>query len=228
MKKPNILVWDLPTRAFHWLLALSFVGAYATADSERLRDVHVILGYTMLGLVAFRLLWGVIGTRYARFSSFTFGPRSVLAYLKSLLTRTPQHHIGHNPAGSWGIYALLTLTVLAGATGYATYTDIGGGSMEDAHEAASNALLAVVLIHVAGVLVSSFIHRENLVRSMLSGYKSGQPGDGIRHKHRIVAGVLLLAVAGYWVAGPESFKLPWNAPSQAATARGHVAHQDRD
>lgn len=151
MEKPNILVWDLPTRAFHWLLAVSFVGAFATADSERLRDVHVILGYTMLGLIVFRLLWGVIGTRYARFSSFTFGPHSVMAYLKSLFTRSPQHYVGHNPAGSWAIYALLALTVLASATGYVTYNDIGGGWMEEAHEAAANALLAVVLVHVAGV-----------------------------------------------------------------------------
>ena len=114
-----------------------------TAESERLRDVHVVLGYTMLGLVAFRLLWGVIGTRYARFGSFAFGPRSVLAYLKSLFTRSPQHHLGHNPAGSWAIYAMLALTVLAGATGYATYNDIGGGWMEEVHEAAANAMLGV-------------------------------------------------------------------------------------
>lgn len=224
MKKTNILVWDLPTRAFHWLLALSFAGAFATAESERLRDVHVILGYTMLGLVAFRLLWGLIGTRYARFSSFTFGPRSVLAYLKSLVTRSPQHHIGHNPAGSWAVYALLALIVLAGATGYAAYNDIGGRWLEEAHEAAANTLLAVVLVHVAGVLVSSLLHRENLVRSMVNGYKAGHPGAGIRYKHRIVAAVLLFAVAGFWVTGPESFSLPGSGSSQAATARDHVAH----
>jgi len=175
MKKSGILVWDLPTRAFHWLLALSFVGAFATADSERLRDVHVFLGYTMLGLVAFRLVWGLLGPRYARFSSFAFGPRAVAAYLRSLLTRSPQHHLGHNPAGSWAIYALLGLTLLAGATGYATYNELGGHWTEELHEAAANTLLAVVLVHVAGVLVSSLIHRENLARAMLTGYKSGDP-----------------------------------------------------
>ena len=173
MRKSRILVWDFPTRAFHWLLALSFLGAFLTAESERLRDVHVVLGYTMLGLVAFRLLWGMVGPRYARFRSFAFGPKRVAAYLKSLLTLRPQHYLGHNPAGSWAIFALLALSVLAGATGYATYNDVGGHWLEDLHEGVANILLAVVMVHIAGVLVSSLIHRENLVRSMLTGYKRG-------------------------------------------------------
>src|SRR3972149_2177601 len=99
MIKQRILVWDLPTRVFHWLLAASFLGAFATADSERYRDIHVVLGYTVLGLVVFRFIWGVTGTRYARFSSFPIGPRRVFAYLLSLFTRSPQKHVGHNPAG---------------------------------------------------------------------------------------------------------------------------------
>lgn len=179
MSKSKILVWDLPTRAFHWLLALSFVGAYATSDSERLRDVHVALGYTMLGLVAFRFVWGLIGTRYARFGSFAFGWRSVLAYLRSLLSRSPQHYLGHNPAGSWAIYGLLGLTMLAGATGYATYNELGGHSLEEVHEFLGNALLALALAHVAGVLASSLIHRENLARAMVSGYKNAGPDEGL-------------------------------------------------
>jgi cytochrome b len=198
----KILVWDFPTRAFHWLLALSFAGAFLTADSERYRDVHVTLGYTMLGLVAFRLVWGLIGTRYARFWSFAFGPRTVLTYVKSLLARSPQHYLGHNPAGSWAIYALLALTVLAGATGYATYEDIGGHWMEEAHEAFANTMLAVVMAHIAGVVVSSLIHGENLVRSMLTGYKSGPPADGVRYRHRAIGAALVAAVAVFWIAGP--------------------------
>src|SRR6185436_18145870 len=164
MEKRKVLVWDLPTRVFHWLLALSFAGAFLTAESERYRDVHVMLGYTMLGLVVFRLVWGLVGTRYARFGSFAFGPRSVLIYLKSLFTRSPQHYMGHNPAGSWAIYALLALSLLAGATGYATYQDIGGHGMEDVHEALANTLLGLVFVHIAGVVLSSVVHCENLVR----------------------------------------------------------------
>lgn len=228
MDKFRVLVWDLPTRVFHWLLAASFVGAFATAESERLRDVHVVLGYTMLGLIAFRLLWGVIGTRYSRFGSFAFGPRSVLAYLKSLFTRSPQHHLGHNPAGSWAIYALLALTVLAGATGYAAYNDIGGGWMEEVHEAAANALLGVVILHVLGVFASSLIHRENLARAMVSGFKSGNPAEGIRYRHRIVAVALLLAVAGFWMTGTDYFPAPSRASSDATAPREHVAHRNHD
>ena len=97
------LVWDLPTRAVHWLLALSFAGAYLTADSERLRDVHMLLGYTAFGLVVFRLLWGIFGTRYARFTSLPLSPAAVIDYLKSLLTLSPRHYFGHNPAGSWAM-----------------------------------------------------------------------------------------------------------------------------
>lgn len=174
MEKTKVLVWDVPTRLFHWLLALSFAGAFITAESERYRDVHVMLGYTVLGLVAFRLVWGLVGTRYARFWSFAYGPKSVLTYIKSLFTRSPQHYLGHNPAGSWAIYALLAFSLLAGAAGYATYSDIGGHWMEEAHEALANTLLAVVFVHIAGVLVSSLFHRENLVRSMLTGYKSAK------------------------------------------------------
>lgn len=196
----RILVWDLPTRAFHWLLALSFAGAFLTAESERLRDLHVTLGYTMLGLVAFRLVWGVMGTRYARFTSFAYGPSQVLTYLKSLFTRSPQHYLGHNPAGSWAVYALLALSALAAATGYATYNDIGGHAMEEVHEALANGLLALVMVHIAGVLASSLLHGENLVRSMITGYKAGAAGAAIRYRHRIVGAMLVGSVAAFWMA----------------------------
>ncbi|HMA88464.1 MAG TPA: cytochrome b/b6 domain-containing protein [Burkholderiales bacterium] len=199
MTSSKILVWDLPTRAFHWLLALAFVGAFATSDSERLRDWHVLFGYTMAGLVAFRVVWGAIGTRYARFSSFAFGPKTVLAYLKSLLSVEPQHHLGHNPAGSWAIYALLALVLFAAGTGYAAYSNVGGHWMEELHEGIANALMAMVAVHLAGVLVSSLLHRENLARAMVTGYKVGERSRGIRRKHVIVATMILLTVSGLWI-----------------------------
>jgi cytochrome b len=203
MEKAKILVWDLPTRAFHWLLALSFAGAFLTAESERYRDVHVTLGYTMLGLVVFRLVWGLIGTRYARFWSFAFGARSVLTYVKSLFSRTPHHYVGHNPAGSWAIYALLALVLAAGASGYATYNDIGGHWMEEVHETAANALLGMVVVHVGGVIIGSLLHRENLVRAMLTGYKAAAPQAGIRYRHRLIGMALVAAVVVFWIGGPD-------------------------
>jgi cytochrome b len=193
----KILVWDLPTRVFHWLLAACFLGAWLTSESERVRDVHVALGYTMLGLVAFRLLWGLVGTRYARFSSFPFAPRRVLPYLRSLFTRAPQHHVGHNPAGSIAIYALLALALLAGLTGYAAHAEIGGEALAELHEGAASAMLSLVLIHIGAVIVSSLIHRENLAAAMLNGYKHGRVGEGIRKKHRFVAAAVLLATAAF-------------------------------
>ena len=117
MNREKILVWDLPTRLFHWLLAGTFAGAWLTADSERWIGVHAALGYTFAGLIAFRLIWGVVGTRYARFSSFVRGPGAVLSYLKSLLAFRPQHHLGHNPAGGWAVLALLGLGIVTAAAG---------------------------------------------------------------------------------------------------------------
>lgn len=198
MTKQQILVWDLPTRVFHWLMAASFLGAFVTAESERYRDIHIVLGYTVLGLIAFRLVWGVIGTRYARFSSFPIAPHRVLTYLGSLLTRSPQHHVGHNPAGSLAIYAILTLALIAGASGYAAYNEIGGEWLAELHDGAASAMLGLVVIHIGAVIVSSVIHRENLAAAMLNGHKRGRAGDGIRWKHRFVAAVLIVATVGFW------------------------------
>lgn len=224
MNEQKILVWDLPTRVFHWSLAASFIGAYVTAESERLRSVHVGFGYTMLGLLAFRFLWGFIGTRYARFGSFAFGPRHVLSYLKSLLAFSPQHYVGHNPAGSWAIYALFVLGLITGLSGYANYNEIGGEFFEGVHEAAANAFLAVVCVHVAGVVVSSFLHRENLARSMVSGYKTGPVGGGIRYRHRAVAIALVVALGALWIAGPDV--VPSLPATQLLTSAQHSAKDD--
>jgi cytochrome b len=171
MNRDKILVWDLPIRLFHWLLAGTFAGAWLTAESERWIDVHVTLGYTFAGLIAFRLLWGLIGTRYARFSSFVTGPRPVLAYLGSILRGTPQHHVGHNPAGGWAVLALLGLGAVTALTGYLNYSDYGGHWLEELHEGAASTMLGLVFVHIGAVLISSLLHRENLVRAMLTGRK---------------------------------------------------------
>jgi cytochrome b len=192
------LVWDAPVRVFHWLLVLSFAGAYLTAESERWRLVHVTLGYTMAGLVAFRILWGLFGTKHARFAAFVRGPKAVARYLGSLLRRRPEHHVGHNPAGALAIVALLLLAAGVAATGWAMDFSLAGHWMEEAHEAAANIMLALVGVHVAAVIASSWLHRENLVGAMVSGRKRARPGDGIRGAWRGVAALLLAAVLGFW------------------------------
>ena len=194
----RILVWDAPVRVFHWLMVFSFAGAWLTAESEHWRLLHVTLGYTMLGLAGFRLAWGLAGTRHARFASFVRGPRAAARYVGALLRGRPEHHTGHNPAGALAIVLLLGLTLAVTATGWATYNEVGGEWLEEAHEAAASLMLGVVVIHVAGVLVGSRAHRENLIGSMITGRKRGQPQEGIRGSRRAVAALLLAAVLGFW------------------------------
>ena len=193
-----IRVWDAPVRVFHWLLVLSFTGAYLSAESETWRLVHVTLGYTLGGLIAFRLVWGLVGTRYARFGNFVRGPQAVLRYLQSLLRGKPAHSIGHNPAGAVAIVLLLALGLGIVASGWAIYNDVGGEWLGDVHEFIANAMLLVVGVHLVGVASASWLHRENLVRSMVTGTKRGAVADGIRSNWRTVAVVVVLAVLGFW------------------------------
>lgn len=214
--KPTALVWDLPVRIFHWLMVLSFAGAYLTAESERWRLVHVTLGYTMVGLVGFRVVWGLVGSRYARFSNFVRGPAAATRYLRSLVSGRPEHHIGHNPAGALAILALLGLTVAIGISGWSVYNDIGARWSEELHEIAANVMLAVIGVHVAGVLLSSVLHHENLMASMITGRKVGRPEDGVRSAWRTVAMLMLIAVLGFWW-------LQWQAASPAGGGRDAAA-----
>jgi cytochrome b len=197
-KTDRILVWDLPTRVFHWLLAGTFAGAWLTADSERWIDVHAMLGYTFAGLIAFRLVWGFVGTRYARFASFVTGPSPVLKYLGSIVQSKPERHVGHNPAGGWAVLALLGLGIVTALAGFLTYNDYGGHWLEELHEGAASAMLALVFVHIGAVLISSVIHRENLVRSMVTGLKYGLPSQAIRRPQWIAAGALVVAIVGFW------------------------------
>lgn len=217
------LVWDLPTRAFHWLLALSFAGAYLTADSERLRDAHMLLGYTTVGLVVFRLLWGVVGTRYARFAAFLLSPAAVVGYLKSLLTGSPRHHFGHNPAGSWAIVGMLLLIIALGATGWTQAVEAGPEWLEDLHEGLANAMLALVAVHVAAVLLSSVLHRENLVLAMVTGYKPGQ-GPAAAGTRWFVALLLTGVLGAFWAGAiPAPGIEPGRSIVQAAVKPGKPA-----
>src|SRR5574340_31613 len=215
----RILVWDMPTRVFHWLLALSFAGAYLTAESELDRDIHVVLGYTLLGLLAFRLLWGFFGTRYAQFRSFLFNPREIVAYVLSLLKSKPAHYVGHNPAGSVAVWLLLGLGILSGVSGVMAFQDIGGDVIKDIHELVSEAMLAVVVIHIAGVVVSSVLHRENLVLSMVTGFKSAEPDDGISRSYLWLGIIILATVLAFWVGYPATGMFKPSADTVSQTAR---------
>ena len=204
-----VLVWDFPVRVFHWLMVLCFVGAYLTAESERWQTVHVTLGYTMAALLAFRLLWGAVGTRYARFADFVRGPAAIGAYLRSFVHGRPQHFLGHNPAGGLAILALLGLGAVVTATGWATFAEIGGEWLEEVHEGAANLMLGLVVVHIAAVIISSRLHREHLIASMIHGKKMGTPEQGIGRPWRPLGALLLAAVVGFWW-------LQWQSPTPAS------------
>lgn len=230
------LIWDVPTRLFHWTLALSFVGAWLTSESDEWLSVHVFLGYLMLGLVGFRVVWGLVGTHYARFSAFWFGPKAALSYVRQVLSKQAARHVGHNPAGSLAIYLLLVLTVVVGVTGFFTlggeeqqgavagWLGIAGGrAVKQLHELAAIAMLLLVLGHIAGVLVESLLHRENLAKSMFTGTKLADPQTPSAQPRRGVAVVMLVAIVafgGWW------FFYAWQAPLErqlggTATSPGH-------
>jgi len=221
----KVLVWDAPVRVFHWLKVLSFAGAWLTAESERWRQIHVTLGYTMAGLVVFRILWGLVGTRHARFSNFVRRPAAAARYVGAALRGHPEHHTGHNPAGAIAIVGLLALALTVSATGWANYQDLGGHWLEEAHEAAANVMLGLVGVHLAGVLLGSWLHRENLVSAMITGRKAGRPQEAARSAWRSVAAVMLAAVVGFWA-------LQWQGmsagASDGASLPASTRHHDRD
>jgi len=196
----RILVWDVPIRAFHWLQALAFLGAYLTSDSGRYRDIHIALGYIMLGLIIFRLLWGFAGTRYARFSSFLFKPAEVLEYVGSLIKRKPTHYLGHNPAGSVAVWLLLFLGMLLSVSGVLALQDEASDAVIELHDISTDVMLGVIAIHILGVFVSSFLHRENLVKAMIAGTKPSDTSSSISSAYTwLGVAMVVISVAFYFI-----------------------------
>ena len=197
----KILAWDWPVRIGHWLMVGGFILAWLTSESESLRLVHALAGATVMAVAAFRLVWGVIGSRTARFSDFLRGPAAVRTYLLGLLRLQPAHFTGHNPAGGWAILLLLGCALLTGASGWAIYNDLGGHWLEELHEGLASAMLLVVIVHLAGVLSGSVLHGENLVRAMLNGFKLGHREEAIPSARPLAAVALLLwtGAAAWWL-----------------------------
>ena len=210
-----IKVWDIAIRVFHWTL----VGCYALAfiSSENIPKLHVFFDYSVLFLVLFRILYGFVGTKYARFSDFLYRPAQIADYLKGLLIGRPKHYVGHNPAGGLMIVILLLSLLALTLTGLKAYEIKGHGPLakqdisfmskafadsddkdnhdeydsrkrrsqknhrteknekdelwEEVHETIAHFTLFLISIHVLGVLVSSLVHRENLIKAMITGGK---------------------------------------------------------
>lgn len=207
-----IKVWDIAIRVFHWTL----VGCYAIAfiSSENIMKLHVIFGYSVLFLVLFRILYGFVGTKYARFTDFLYPPAQIVDYLKGLLIGRTKHYVGHNPVGGLMILIMLLSLLALTLTGLKAYGIKGHGPLakheisfmtndfadsddeedhdehnshdrrskkdhrtekdefwEEVHETIAYFIIFLVSIHIMGVLISSLVHRENLIKAMITGRK---------------------------------------------------------
>ena len=173
----TVRVWDPVVRIFHWSLVLSFGLAWLT--SHRSDSIHHWAGYAALLLVAVRLVWGMLGPRYARFSHFVRRPGGVVSYLTYIASGNEARHIGHNPAGGAMVVALLASILATGVTGWMETTNayFGVPWVEALHSFLAHGVLIIVAVHVAGVALASYRHRENLVAAMVTGRKrSAEPG----------------------------------------------------
>lgn len=222
------LVWDLPTRLFHWSLAVCFTGAWLTSDSERQHLLHLLFGYSLFGLIAFRVVWGFVGSRHARFAGFAHGPAATLRYLRGMFKGHPDHHVGHNPAGAVAIWLLLGLGLATAGVGIAMVSGAitgAGEALEEMHEALATAMLVVVGLHLLGVIVGSVLHRENLPRAMITGRKRGlRAEDGIPKGSLAIGLALLVALSAFWTAGLMLQRPPLGLPGGDASAEGE--HRD--
>ena len=171
------------------------------------------------------VVWGIVGTRYARFASFAFGHRAVLRYLRSVATLQSVRYIGHTPAGSWAIWLMLGFGLAVSATGYGAHTREAEW-LEDTHGALAWALLAVVVVHVLGVALSSVLHRENLVLAMLSGRKRGAATDGIPRSRWLVGAAVAALVLSLWLNLVSIPGLPMRAGVANGVDGGGVDQED--
>lgn len=205
---PGRLVIDAPTRVFHWLFALSFAGAYLTADGERWRALHVTLGYALAGLLAFRVLYGIFGPRHAGLGMLLRKLGGAPAWLRSLgqglrqrSAQGTQWRQGQNLLMALAVVSMLVLTVPLTLSGYGTYNDWGafldGDWLEDVHEFFGNAFLAVVLGHIAFIVALSVLRRRNQALPMLTGRIAGAGPDLVKRNRVWLAVLLEAGVLGF-------------------------------
>jgi cytochrome b len=179
---PQVYVWDPFVRVFHWTLVAGFTVAYLTEDD--LLTVHVWAGYVVGALIVARVIWGFVGPARARFSDFVYAPAATLGYVRDLVLFRAERHLGHSPGGGAMVVLLLLLLAATVVTGLVVYggdqqagplagmfTKDTGEAMEEVHEVFANVTLALVLAHIAAVIFAGFVHRENLIRAMVTGYK---------------------------------------------------------
>ena len=241
---PRRLVADAPTRMFHALLALSFLGAYLTADGEHWRLLHVALGYTMAGLLVFRVLYGLLGPRQAGLGLLWRKLGAAPAWLRSIRAAVPRGSLagvnwrqGQNLLMALAVVALLALVVPITLSGYGTYNDwgdvLGGDWLEELHEFFGEAMLFVVLAHLALIGALSLLRRRNMAQPMLSGRVEGPGPSLVQHNRRWLAALLLIAVLAYgaweWQQSPKGLVSAQALSSLTAGGnRGGGGHDEDD
>lgn len=197
----RMMSWDAAVMVSHWLLAICFVGAVVTQDSEKYRLLHVTMGYTMFGLVAFRLVWGFVGGKYARFNSIYPRIKKVIEYLQSLFTAEPQAFIGFHAIGFLAAYLLLAVILMVTISGYIVYEELGPDLFEDLHETLGNLLIAIVGIHIGGVVINAVIQKVKLAMSVEQAGAAKRVAATIERSrpYKWMAALIILAVTYFWV-----------------------------
>lgn len=191
------LIYDLPTRLFHWLFATLFLITFAigkASDDESLVfSYHMLLGLMLTGLVIWRILWGVIGSQHARFSGFNLNIIDLKNYFLGILTGSKKKWTGHNPASSWAAITMFALTLGLGITGYLMSTG-SREAFEDIHELMANTFIIVTVLHIAGVILHSFRHQDAIALSMVDGRKELVENNEEIKSSRPFSAILLLAI----------------------------------
>lgn len=204
----QVLVYDFPTRVFHWLFAGFFITAFAIAnlvddDSARF-SLHMLAGLGMVFVIVLRLIWSLVGTRHARLTDLALNPAQLIAYfkgmfLKGMASPGSRRWIGHNPASSWAAVAMVGLALGLGTTGYLMATGGENDALKEAHELMANAFLVVVLLHIAGVVVHVLRHRDHLESSMVTGRKQARADDQEQVRSIPVAGAAFVVLTGLFM-----------------------------
>ncbi|MBF0282005.1 MAG: cytochrome b/b6 domain-containing protein [Zetaproteobacteria bacterium] len=183
----EILVWDLGVRIFHWGLVLCFALAYLTANFAGFDEVHTCIGYAIIALLIFRIVWGFFGSHYARFRNFIFTPKEILSDIIEVSQNRAKRHIGHTPPGSAMIFTLLIVLLSIAGTGLIleawgefsgplwamqiSISDTVGALAKELHEEIVDIILILIALHILGVIVASIQHKESLVKAMITGKK---------------------------------------------------------
>lgn len=199
----QVLVYDVPTRVFHWLFAIFFTAAFAISDlvdddSARF-SLHMLAGLGMVFVVVLRLIWSLVGTRHARLGDLVLNPAQLVAYFKGMFAGGSPRRTGHNPASSWAAVLMVGLALGLGTTGYLMATGAENGLVKDVHELMANGFLAVALLHIAGVAAHVLRHRDHLEQTMFTGKKPALSSDQLPVRAVPVAGLAFVLLTGLFM-----------------------------